>query len=239
MNQMRIDYLASRLCSAGYEETQRRMDFMLDDYIHAFGENHDWEVFVGESHTHNFAVFRGCHSGSDMTWRDVFKAVKRYFTPVRGNPYRLNRDFYEAWAEMSPQVYKAITTIQYTQASERGVCKPWVFCGHSIGGAVATIAAAAFKPELLTTFAAPRVGGKAFVEEVEDACQWRRWDDGSDVVSLLPLRGFQTHGGDLYYIDTKGTLQVNPSTAEVLCDFGKLFKRHDIEHYVEWLEEGL
>lgn len=235
MNQMRLDYLAARLCSAGYADTKERMDWMLIDYIHAFGENHDWEVMVGEGVDHNFAVFRGCGSGDVLSWKDAIKAI---LSSHRGNPLGLLQDFYDAWSEVSPAVYRAVQTIHYTQAAESGKCKPWVFTGHGIGGSLAAIGAAAFKPQTLVTFAAPRTGNRKFVAAVEDACNWRRWDDASDWSSLLPLAGRQMHGGDLYRISTTGTLDINPTHLEQVLDHGKWFERHGIENYVDYLEES-
>ena len=235
MNQMRTDYLASRLCSAGYAHTKARTDCMLIDYIHLFGDNHDWEVMVGEGVDNNFAVFRGCEAGAVLSWMDAFKALARSHW---GNPYGLHTDFYNAWEEVSPAVYKAVQTVHFTQAQETGECKPWVFTGHGIGGSLACIAAAAFKPATLVTFGAPRTGNRTFTAAVEDACNWRRWDDASDWGSLLPLAGKQHHGGDLYRISREGILDINPSTLEQVLDHGKWFERHDIENYVDYLEES-
>jgi len=239
MNQMRLDYVAARLCSSSYPPQQYRVSYLLDDYIHHSDAINDWDIFVGEGHEYNFAVFRGRGASSVLSWKEVIKACAYYFNPLRGNPYKLNRSHFEAWQQMSPKLYAAIQTVHLTQAQNDGVCKPWIFTGHALGGAMATIAAASYKPAALTTFAAPRVGGKKFVAEVEDACTWRRWVDGSDWTGMLPPRGHQLHGGDLYYIDSSGTLEINPSTKAQVFDHGKFWERHDIENYVEYIEEGL
>lgn len=235
MNQMRQDYLASRLCSAGYHDTKARTDCLLIDYIHAFGENHDWEVMVGEGVENNFAVFRGCEAGATVSWVDALKAL---LLSHRGNPYGLHKDFYNAWEEVSPAVYKAVQTVHYTQTQETGKPKPWVFTGHGIGGSLAAIGAAAFKPATLVTFGAPRTGNKTFAAAVDDACNWRRWDDASDWGSMFPLAGKQMHGGDLYRIRTNGKLDINPPISDQVLDHGKWFERHDIENYVDYLEES-
>jgi hypothetical protein len=76
------------------------------------------------------------------------------------------------------------------------------FSGHSLGGALATLAAAYFSPiirsKLLSvichTIGSPRVGNKAFVNwwtgKVDES---RRFLNFKDPVPLLPLNGFYTH----------------------------------------------
>ena len=236
MNQMRLDYLAARLCSSSYQGQQYRVGHMLDDYIHYSDESHDWDVFVGETDTYNFAVFRGYSASSVLGWRDIGKMIMNYLVPLQGNPYKLNRAYFTAWQSMSPRVYQALQTVHLTQAQNDGVCKPWVFTGFGIGAAMATIAAASYKPANLTTFSSPKVGGKKFVAEVDDACTWRNWQAASPQ-RILPSH--QLHGGDLYYIDSSGTLEINPTTTAQVFDFGKWFERHEIENFVEYIEEGL
>jgi Lipase (class 3) len=86
--------------------------------------------------------------------------------------------------------------------------------GHSLGGAVAAIAALEFQARgwhpIVTTFGEPRVGNKPFNEyfdkrfNLTDAdlehAKYRRVTHANDPVPLLPLDewGYKMHGGELY-----------------------------------------
>ena len=235
---LRLDYLAARLCSASYPSQQHRMDFLLDDFIHESDKSHDFDCWVGEGAEHNFAVFRGYKATTPLSWSDIGSMVVDYFRPLPGNDLKLHPPFFSLWRKMSPKVFQATNTIHYTQAEERGESKPWVFTGHGLGGAMATIAAASFKPATLVTFGTPRVGGKKFVEVVEDACTHRRWLSARDRGAMIPLGGHQMHSGDLFYIASNGTLERNPSAMMQVLDHSKWFERHGIESYVDFIEES-
>ena len=84
---------------------------------------------------------------------------------------------------------------------------PLVFTGHSLGGAFATMAAAAspVRPDLLVTFGSPRVGNPAFVDCL-DGIPIHRIVNHHDIVSLVPAldpklgeRDFR-HAGDLAFL---------------------------------------
>jgi hypothetical protein len=64
--------------------------------------------------------------------------------------------------------------------------RPWVFTGHSLGGALAVIAGAVAKPDLVCTFGSPKPGNEAFYRLMEPAEVWRFVND-TDIVPRLPL----------------------------------------------------
>tara|TARA_R100000541_G_scaffold8519_2_gene16106 strand:+ start:4762 stop:5544 length:783 start_codon:yes stop_codon:yes gene_type:complete len=74
------------------------------------------------------------------------------------------------------------------------------FCGHSLGGAMATIAASRYTlAEGLFTFGSPRVGGKQFV----DTCcvPHYRFVNNNDLVAKVPpaILGFKHDGFEMYF----------------------------------------
>ena len=56
--------------------------------------------------------------------------------------------------------------------------------GHSLGAAMATIAATRIEAECLFTFGSPRVGGKRFVQELK--CPHQRFVNNNDIVTKVP-----------------------------------------------------
>lgn len=87
--------------------------------------------------------------------------------------------------------------------------RPWIFAGHSLGGALATIAGVVHRPDLVCTFGAPRVGNARFAGLQETISLWRIVND-LDVVPRLPVadprfgsRMF-VHGGELRHLDREG-----------------------------------
>lgn len=64
--------------------------------------------------------------------------------------------------------------------------RPWIFTGHSLGGALAMLAGALVHPDAVYTFGAPKAGSREFFK-IRLGGQIRRFVNGSDLVSRLPL----------------------------------------------------
>ncbi|MDF1662442.1 MAG: lipase family protein [Planctomycetota bacterium] len=97
---------------------------------------------------------------------------------------------------------------------------PLYFTGHSLGAALATLAASLFKPFALYTFGSPRVGNDLFVETLHDTPIYRVVN-GRDAICQVPLPmpriGFH-HAGRLYYITQAGRLLSDAGQLDVIKD---------------------
>jgi triacylglycerol lipase len=91
--------------------------------------------------------------------------------------------------------------------------QPVWFCGHSLGGAMATIcsfrcktSAIATNPQELHTFGSPRVGCGRYVRHAEVIHY--RWVHNNDVVTRVPplWLGYR-HGGNEIYLDRYGRIR--------------------------------
>jgi hypothetical protein len=90
------------------------------------------------------------------------------------------------------------------------------YTGHSLGAALATLAAARRKPNGLFTFGSPRVGDEAFVRLL-DGVRVQRIVNCSDMAATVPgsILGYR-HVGDPVFITATARLLFAPSTLRVL-----------------------
>ncbi len=119
--------------------------------------------------------------------------------------------FEELWTEIRPEVERA---------KEKG---PVIFTGHSLGGALAMLAAATLSPTSLYTFGAPRVGNQSFRAHLRKFPAFRVVDR-HDIVTLLPhsvekLAPYDFHhAGELHYLTGEGEIVMQPSAEDLAED---------------------
>jgi hypothetical protein len=104
--------------------------------------------------------------------------------------------------------------------SLNGIAKPLVFTGHSLGAALATLAASSHRPARLYTFGSPRVGDPDFVRGLEPVAH-ERYVDCCDIVTRVPPEGsvpVYQHAGTLMYIDSAGAITATPPPDKVEAD---------------------
>jgi triacylglycerol lipase len=131
--------------------------------------------------------------------------------------------------------------------------KPLWFCGHSLGGAMATILASRCwycqelgDPIELYTYGSPRVGWKGYCNTI--LVQHHRWVNNNDIVTTVPprLMGYRHHGQE-HYLNSWGNVRT-PTRWQRFKDKwrgfisgliqGKIdnFSDHSIDLYIEYLE---
>lgn len=126
----------------------------------------------------HFAVlaFRGTEQKfkdlkTDIDFRMIWIAVNKYNDQIN-----VHEGFYKAfisiWASIKKELDKLDCPVFYT--------------GHSLGGALATLAAYELPPKALYTFGSPRVGDKNFAMAVCDKVEHYRIVDDIDIVPDLP-----------------------------------------------------
>jgi len=125
----------------------------------------------------------------------------------------VHRGFAGALAELRDGLEKA----------RGGIVGRILFTGHSLGAAMATLLASAWKRpagmgDALYTIGSPRVGDAEFVATL-DGVAGRRYVDCTDAVTLVPpeILGYQ-HFGPTYYIDRSRSINVDPNTEFLLKD---------------------
>jgi triacylglycerol lipase len=147
-------------------------------------------------------VVFACRGTEPSEWNDIHADVSASLVLVStfGKVHSgFNREVDEIWPLMEDLL--------------RDNSKPVWFCGHSLGGAMATICAYRCKaspifsnPTELHTFGSPRVGCKRYVNHV-DVTHYR-WVQNNDIVTRVPpiWMGYR-HGGNEVYIDRYGRIK--------------------------------
>lgn len=96
--------------------------------------------------------------------------------------------------------------------------------GHSLGAAMATIAATRYQPEELFTFGSPRVGGHKFIRNIK--CPHLRFMNNNDIVCRIPPAwlGF-VHHGEMIYFNADGVKQDKPTWKDLWTGMLNSWKR--------------
>ncbi|RZK99443.1 MAG: lipase family protein [Rubrivivax sp.] len=141
-------------------------------------------------------VFRGTD-----TERDRITDITLGLQFLRLHQPELHLGFRRALDSVWPQIDAELATLD---------C-PIFYTGHSLGGALATLAAARRVPRAVYNFGAPRVGNLAFARSVRHLPVHRVVDD-IDVVSMLPpaLLGFAHVGQPVRLRASAGRNMLNP-----------------------------
>jgi len=159
--------------------------------------------YVGHVDDTIIAVFRGTVAISPLSWiMNNFRAWTTSFPSKFGRNSRVHKGFTEAFNSISKNFIEALQIAQYNCPS----CNNVIVTGHSLGGAVATIASLYVTDSIginkdniaLITSGAPRVGNMDFVQDVLDSVgsTWRMVQESDPVPHVPPsIRGPSWLGG--------------------------------------------
>ncbi|MBI5592662.1 MAG: lipase family protein [Deltaproteobacteria bacterium] len=114
-------------------------------------------------------VFRGT-SGFEG-WLSNLKAVQTYW-PGGGSVHSgFKADFLGLWQKIEPTLSK--------------IDLPLYFTGHSLGGALAILAASVYPARAVYTFGAPKTGDSVFADSLKDARIYR-FENDRDIITTVP-----------------------------------------------------
>lgn len=148
-------------------------------------------------------AFRGTESSNLRDW--MTDAKIRMVTGC--GPGRVHRGFLAAIDHIWDEVLTTLTKFRKDD-------QPLLLTGHSLGAALATVAAAKLKVSglpvnALYTFGSPRVGNAAFAEwfNADFRLKAFRFVNNNDVVTRVPPRSFgYSHVGTFLYFDVLGKI---------------------------------
>ncbi|MCB9877265.1 MAG: lipase family protein [Planctomycetes bacterium] len=171
-------------------------------------------------------VCRGTASLRD--WLVNVRAVRRSWRGPGRVHYGFRRALLRVWDQLEGPLATAPRELFFT--------------GHSLGGALATLAATLHAPRATYTFGAPMVGDRAFVDALPPGLH--RVVNGRDLVPTLPpTRGGYVHGGELHHLGAAGAadaIALASATAQLSAPSSKLAPHpalmdHAPRRYVELL----
>lgn len=189
------------------------------------------------------AAFRGTDEIGD--WLDNINAVSR-----PGPLGAVHTGFYFALMDIWPQMKSVIRAYRRTPSGDPD--RPLWLTGHSLGGALATLAAATLIEADETfygayTYGSPRAGDQGFARNfnVEAKGKVFRFQNNSDIVTRVPARlmGY-SHVGSFIYISESGELSSDvgwwyrfmDTVKGVIADIGEKgwdsIKDHSIDEYI-------
>lgn len=138
---------------------------------------------------------------------------------------RVHSGFGAALAEIWDQVLPALTALGATRL---------LITGHSLGAAMATLAASLQLPASLYTFGSPRVGNAEFVAALESKqLDNHRYVDCCDLIARIPPEGLlgYMHLGRPYYIDLGRRVQQRDPDDPYIVEDQKKAEVQYIEKY--------
>ena len=149
-----------------------------------------------------------------LVFRGTEQNIKDYFTDLDigklslfGNKKAVHEGFSEAlnsvWENISVELSRLSCPVFYT--------------GHSLGAALATLAAARTAPKALYTFGSPRVGNEMFAASLADVPHYRVVD-AEDVVTTVPPEAL-----GFWHVGTEHHLLAPPQNTTFLSRLSSLF----------------
>ncbi|MCU0447649.1 MAG: lipase family protein [Microscillaceae bacterium] len=245
-------YFFAKVASLVYEEpevaeamVQQIWGFPGFDFIEGkSGKKIDTQGFVMANAEALIIVFRGTEDDKSGDWHtnlDVDLVAQ-----LGG---RVHEGFWDALAAVWEQLNTAIDFMQTNQQ------KIWL-CGHSLGGALATLATARLLDtgrEIggLYTYGQPRVGDGIFAQTMDYICKEKyfRIVNHGDIITRTPPESLEfKHAGTFVFLTDEGQLAVNDPTwhnywreyGSALANFLDLAigdtEEHRLQYYIRKLD---
>jgi hypothetical protein len=176
------------------------------------------QCFVANNDDFTIIVFRGTEIRKREGRSDFGNIIADLKTDAdiilaeSGQGGKVHRGFKHALDE----VWEKQGLLEYIKSRETSNRTIW-FTGHSLGAALATLAAKRYGKALgLYTFGSPRVGDVDFADDFRVSAY--RFVNNNDIVAKVPPPIRYKHIGDLKYIDGGGIVHDNSSRREKTAD---------------------
>ncbi len=203
---MSLAHLCARISELAYEDNPvlEHLGFSL---IKQFDRNGTQAILGTDGHLAILA-FRGTEEIGDII------ADLRYVKTDFPGGGRVHRGFYRAFMQVRDEI----------AANLEHIAAPTIFTGHSLGAAMALMAAVMWSPQEVHVFGCPKTGNKDFVRRLTRPVN--RYENWLDIVTYLPpptspIQAFHSlrHG-------RKPTLYVHAGKRVGLSGIGHFIRRY-------------
>ncbi len=253
-----------------HKAIQERDSFIRHNFRYFNNKGRDTQAFMFRTEQFMVLAFRGSKEPKDWltnvtTQLRNFTIYKDGVTTLSSYKGRVHTGFFLAWAIIEQSVLSQISKWRSQLHSEGKALPPLYITGHSLGGALATMAAASLSDNGVDvagvyTFGQPRVGDRTFASQLDKHINGKafRFVNNNDIVPHVPppfsvwnptrLYG---HVGLVKYFNARGTIMPNHTMVNRLMDFGigigrgmvgakfDLISDHSMEYYISHLSRAL
>ncbi|MEL7140636.1 MAG: lipase family protein [Cyanobacteria bacterium J06573_11] len=254
---------------------QRRSHLTKNSFIrHNFryfnNKGRDTQAYMFRTENFMVLAFRGSQEPKDWltnvtTQLRNFTIRKDGVTSLSSYKGRVHTGFFLAWAIIEKSVLAQIHRWQKDSIANGKTLPPLYITGHSLGGALATMAAAALSDNGIEvagvyTFGQPRVGDRTFAQQLNQHTNGKvfRFVNNNDIVPHVPPpfsiwnpTRFYGHVGMAKYFDAGGNIRANYTLANRLISRAvgvvkgvlgagfDLISDHNMEYYISHLDTAL
>lgn len=175
------------------------------DQVESFEGPNDTQGFVGATDQAIVLAFRGTEADRWTDWCTDLNSLQRLW-----NNCQVHSGFSQAHDGVAKQYLEIIRRLRMNQQAI-------YVTGHSLGGALSILAGKVlatcaeegedFKPNLVVSFGAPKVGDTRFVSTY--GVTLLRFVHNEDIIPHVPPMGQYSDGGSLLYFKADGSLSYN------------------------------
>ncbi|MAL80208.1 MAG: hypothetical protein CMN55_14065 [Sneathiella sp.] len=182
-------------------------------YSYAPVASRDHFAWIGRKRDLTVVAFRG----SIFAGREARGSISNLSTDLIrwGGEGRVHEGYYQGLWQLLGAVQREL----------RGRAGELVLTGHSMGAALATLAATLLEADRVHAFASPRLGNRAFAESYPRAIRVTRYVNRCDVLARMPIYG-----------EVQGS---NPPFRERYCHIGRPVRLPGLGHSMSAYIEGL
>lgn len=158
---------------------EERSGFREVHSVHKSGNHASIYVWEGEGGAEATVLcFRGTNKLRQWIMNGIFRPHrwKRFHIPGQPDGCFVHSGFYVLFKRLWPRLIPELEHLP----------RPWIFTGHSLGGALATIAALVAGPDSVYTFGSPKIGNQAMADSLRTFHLYRVVNS-LDLVPGLPL----------------------------------------------------
>lgn len=251
--------------------THRKKDsFIRHNFRYFNNRGRDTQAYMFRTERFMVLAFRGSQEPKDWltnvtTQLRNFTIRKDGITSISSYKGRVHTGFFLAWSIIEKSVLAQISRWHKELMAQGKSLPPLYITGHSLGGALATMAAAALSDNGVAvagvyTFGQPRVGDRTFASQLNTHIKGKvfRFVNNNDIVphvpppfSVLNPTRFYGHVGMAKYFDGAGSIRANYKLANRLLNrsFGlvkglvgagfDLISDHNMEYYISHLDKAM